>query len=44
MTETYDYDLVVIGSGPSGRRAGVQAAKLAHLIHGGDRDWAAGIA
>ena len=24
----YDYDLVVIGSGPSGQRAAIQAAKL----------------
>jgi flavin-dependent dehydrogenase len=24
----YDYDMVVIGSGPSGRRAAVQFAKL----------------
>ncbi|NVN38912.1 FAD-dependent oxidoreductase, partial [Komagataeibacter swingsii] len=32
MTETYDYDLVVIGSGPSGRRAGVQAAKLGRSV------------
>ena len=23
----YDYDLVVLGSGPSGRRAAIQAAK-----------------
>jgi len=25
---TYDYDLVVIGSGPAGQRAAIQAAKL----------------
>ena len=24
----YDYDLVVIGSGPSGQRAAIQAAKI----------------
>jgi len=28
MTETYDFDLVCIGSGPAGQRAAVQAAKL----------------
>ncbi|NHO33164.1 Si-specific NAD(P)(+) transhydrogenase [Acetobacter fallax] len=28
MTGTRDYDIVVIGSGPAGRRAAVQAAKL----------------
>jgi len=28
MNETYDYDLVCIGSGPSGQRAAIQAAKL----------------
>lgn len=28
MTDTYDYDLVCIGSGPAGQRAAVQAAKL----------------
>jgi len=27
MTE-YDFDLVVIGSGPAGQRAAIQAAKL----------------
>jgi len=25
---TYDYDLVVIGSGPAGQKAAIQAAKL----------------
>src|SRR5919106_3607058 len=25
---TYDYDLIVIGSGPAGQRAAIQAAKL----------------
>jgi len=28
VIETYDYDLVCIGSGPAGQRAAVQAAKL----------------
>ena len=28
MSETYDFDLVAIGSGPAGQRAAVQAAKL----------------
>jgi NAD(P) transhydrogenase len=28
MMTTYDYDLIVIGSGPAGQRAAVQAAKL----------------
>ena len=28
MSETYDFDLVAIGSGPAGQRASVQAAKL----------------
>ncbi|MBI2724561.1 MAG: FAD-binding protein, partial [Chloroflexi bacterium] len=25
---TYDYDLLVIGTGPAGQRAAIQAAKL----------------
>ena len=28
MDPTYDYDLIVIGSGPAGQRAAIQAAKL----------------
>src|SRR5215510_6644045 len=28
MTSHYDYDLLVIGSGPAGHRAAIQAAKL----------------
>ena len=28
MSETFDFDLVAIGSGPAGQRAAVQAAKL----------------
>ena|SRR5450432_2717387 len=28
----YDYDMVVIGSGPSGRRAAVQCAKLGKAV------------
>jgi NAD(P) transhydrogenase len=28
MTAPYDYDLLVIGSGPAGHRAAIQAAKL----------------
>jgi flavin-dependent dehydrogenase len=28
----YDYDMVVIGSGPSGRRAAVQFAKLGRSV------------
>ena len=28
MSETYEFDLVAIGSGPAGQRAAVQAAKL----------------
>jgi len=28
MADAYDYDLIVIGSGPSGRRAAVQASKF----------------
>src|SRR5258708_36686750 len=30
----YDYDMVVIGSGPSGRRAAVQFAKLGRSVLG----------
>jgi len=30
MSDSYDYDLVCIGSGPAGQRAAVQAAKLGH--------------
>ncbi len=30
MAGAWDYDIVVIGSGPAGRRAAVQAAKLGH--------------
>ncbi len=29
---SYDYDLVVIGSGPAGQRAGIQAAKLGRRV------------
>lgn len=32
MGETRDYEMVVIGSGPAGRRAAVQAAKLGHSV------------
>jgi NAD(P) transhydrogenase len=32
VSETYDYDLVCIGSGPAGQRAAVQAAKLGHRV------------
>ncbi|HZJ71169.1 MAG TPA: FAD-dependent oxidoreductase, partial [Planctomycetota bacterium] len=32
MAETYDYDLVCIGSGPAGQRAAVQGAKLGHRV------------
>lgn len=28
----YDYDLIVIGSGPAGQRAAIQAAKLAKRV------------
>jgi NAD(P) transhydrogenase len=31
-TDTYDYDLVCIGSGPAGQRAAVQAAKLGKRV------------
>lgn len=31
-TQTFDYDLLVIGSGPSGRRAAIQAAKLGKSV------------
>lgn len=31
-TNTYDYDLVCIGSGPAGQRAAVQAAKLGKTV------------
>ena len=30
MSDTYDYDLLSIGSGPAGQRAAVQAAKAGH--------------
>ena len=30
MSDSYEYDLVCIGSGPAGQRAAVQAAKLGH--------------
>ena len=32
MSETYDFDLVAIGSGPAGQRAAVQAAKLGKRV------------
>ena len=32
MSETYEYDLVAIGSGPAGQRAAVQAAKLGKRV------------
>ncbi|OUJ13117.1 Si-specific NAD(P)(+) transhydrogenase [Acetobacter sp. DsW_063] len=32
MTKHYDYDLIVIGSGPSGRRAAVQASKFGRSV------------
>jgi NAD(P) transhydrogenase len=32
MTDSYDYDLVCIGSGPAGQRGAVQAAKLGHRV------------
>ncbi|AOX15829.1 Si-specific NAD(P)(+) transhydrogenase [Kozakia baliensis] len=32
MADIYDYDLVVIGSGPSGKRAAVQAAKFGRSV------------
>ncbi len=32
MTSEYDYDLFVIGSGPAGQRAAIQAAKLGKRV------------
>jgi NAD(P) transhydrogenase len=32
VTDTYDYDLVCIGSGPAGQRGAVQAAKLGRRV------------
>jgi pyruvate/2-oxoglutarate dehydrogenase complex dihydrolipoamide dehydrogenase (E3) component len=32
MSESFDYDLVCIGSGPAGQRAAVQAAKLGKRV------------
>src|SRR6185295_14532605 len=32
MSESFDYDLVCIGSGPAGQRAAVQAAKLGRRV------------
>ena len=32
MTDMYEYDLVVIGSGPAGQRAAVQASKLGKRV------------
>ncbi len=32
MTAAYDYDLIVIGSGPAGRRAAVQASKFGRSV------------
>ncbi|MBB2200640.1 Si-specific NAD(P)(+) transhydrogenase [Gluconacetobacter tumulisoli] len=32
MTESHEYDLIVIGSGPSGRRAAIQAAKFGRTV------------
>ena len=29
---TYDYDMLVIGSGPAGQRAAIQAAKLGKQV------------
>jgi len=31
-TQSFDYDLVVIGSGPSGQRAAIQSAKLGKRV------------
>ncbi len=32
MTETYDYDLICIGSGPAGQRCAIQAAKIGKKV------------
>jgi NAD(P) transhydrogenase len=32
MSQSYDYDLVCIGSGPAGQRAAVQAAKVGKRV------------
>src|SRR6201986_2668896 len=32
IPSTYDYDMLVIGSGPSGRRAAIQFAKLGKSV------------
>ena len=32
MTDAFDYDMLVIGSGPAGHRAAIQAAKLKHRV------------
>ena len=32
MTTEFDYEMVVIGSGPAGQRAAIQAAKLRHKV------------
>lgn len=32
MTDAYDYDVIVIGSGPAGHRAAIQAAKLGKRV------------
>lgn len=32
VSSMYDYDMIVIGSGPSGRRAAVQSAKIGKSV------------
>jgi len=32
MSEAFDYEMLVIGSGPAGQRAAIQAAKLRHKV------------
>ena len=32
MTESFDYDLICLGSGPAGQRGAVQAAKLGKRV------------
>jgi NAD(P) transhydrogenase len=42
MSSDFQYEMVIIGSGPSGQRAAVQAAKLGKSVLVVERDWIGG--